>query len=996
MAGFNIESAKISLPQNIFIEASAGTGKTYAITTLILRLLIEKGMRLDQILVVTFTRLATLELKTRLREMIKYTYALVEKKQEGPEYLLPYLKREESRIALLRILKGALALMDMAKIMTIHGFSAYVINLDRNEDFSEESVASSEHLKRIIKDFLRTELVASDIALWQQELLLSHYRGDFDALISGLGSFALKRVPIECGPTCEQRLLSIRKKMASLRGENLVEKWKMQAPFYKGACTKSHEIKENILEECKKFERIVYEDEENFQFKDIFCFLPENRLKKHQHVQPLYTDLLRELQELNDPMVIFAMMAERVRCYVSQVVAKEGLFFYDDLVLEASRIVQKKNIQETIEEEFSFALIDEFQDTDASQWQIFSTLFLKKGRLVVVGDPKQSIYRFRLADLYTYMKAKEDFSLHLTLTVNYRSGPNLVRDLHDFFAPAKKFLVLPERNESFPCPRVAAKPFEGEDNSALHLWLVESEEQLFALVAKEIIYLHKEKGIQLSDCALLVKDRHQLKRLQKAFARFSLPLLTVKEETIAQSPSFNIFIELLESLLEPHDLSKNGKVLLSPLFALTLDALTEAQQELLPYFFTWSQLLKERGLLLAIREVVAYCAAQLFSHKEGLRIYDDIIQLVEYAEEQFVTPEQLLHFYRNMSSEEKDLLQPRPITTEDAVIAMTIHMSKGLEFAVVFPIGIIAPFTMRRELVYSSTKGAYSLADGSEEHNAEKMRLLYVALTRAKRYLYIPYIAGDRGLDGRSAAIDVLINQRPFEETMSFVGHEVEVPIFAEQSKPTLTFTKVDLAENQQREIHSFSALFPHKMKIKAAATPSFPLGSEVGTLLHLLLEKISFQRVSKKNIEEQITPLLRNTLLTDFIDPVAESLHKMLHTPLEGLFGPFFLSEITLMQKEVVFINIKEKEGSKGVIDLFFAHQGRYYFLDWKSNFLETYSKESMQEEMVRAHYYEQARLYKDAIREYLRLFDQRPFDDLFGGFFYIFLRGPGFIYGR
>src|SRR5262245_57447984 len=115
--------------QNTFIEASAGTGKTHTLTTLILRLLIEKKVRLDQILVVTFTRLATLELKRRIRERIKTTQALIEKEEEVPEYLRPYIATAEERTATLRLLKGALAVMDMAKIMTIHGFSAYLLHL---------------------------------------------------------------------------------------------------------------------------------------------------------------------------------------------------------------------------------------------------------------------------------------------------------------------------------------------------------------------------------------------------------------------------------------------------------------------------------------------------------------------------------------------------------------------------------------------------------------------------------------------------------------------------------------------------------------------------------------------------------------------------------------------------------------------------------------------------------------------------------------------------
>src|SRR6185503_8884758 len=152
MVGFNVESRELSLMQNTFIEASAGTGKTYAIITWILRLLIEKGLKIDQILVVTFTRLATLELKKRIRETIWSTYLLIEEDGALPDYLIPYVETEEGRISVQRILKAALAFMEDAKVMTIHSFAAYLINQYKNcdEHVAEASLASKEQLHTIM------------------------------------------------------------------------------------------------------------------------------------------------------------------------------------------------------------------------------------------------------------------------------------------------------------------------------------------------------------------------------------------------------------------------------------------------------------------------------------------------------------------------------------------------------------------------------------------------------------------------------------------------------------------------------------------------------------------------------------------------------------------------------------------------------------------------------------------------------------------------------
>jgi exodeoxyribonuclease V beta subunit len=126
--------------------------------------------------------------------------------------------------------------------------------------------------------------------------------------------------------------------------------------------------------------------------------------------------------------------------------------------------------------------------------------------------------------------------------------------------------------------------------------------------------------------------------------------------------------------------------------------------------------------------------------------------------------------------------------------------------------------------------------------------------------------------------------------------------------------------------------------------------------------------------------------------------LFQVFHFPLQSDFGSFTLSSLDekRMYKEALFIKIEENGGNKGVIDLFFEHKGRYYFIDWKSNYLTAYDQISMKEEMTEYAYYEQAHMYTQALSHYVTLFDNRSFEQLFGGFFYIFLRGPGVVYGR
>lgn len=750
MSGFNVEASGFLLLDKCFIEASAGTGKTHTLKTLFLRMVIEKGIPVDRILVVTFTRLATLELKMRIREALKETYDLVFHRKAVPEYVQESVQSEEGRLSLLRTLRGALATMESAKIMTIHGFAAYLINQYKNHHtfLSEDTLASPQQVMQIVKDFLRTELLPEDVALWQQELLLQqHYRGDFTHYVSDIAHVVIKRIPIECGPFYKERLDQIRQELTTIDASTLVAELIRESVHYGALCNRKREVKEEALLEFQKLARFVEGKEEIPQFKEIFKFSPSNKLARVGEIRPLYPTLFASLQQLNDPLVIFAQVCELARHYVTEVIEKEGMIFYEDLLLQAADLVLQKEVQRLVQEEFQVALIDEFQDTDALQWKIFSTLFLEKeGALIVVGDPKQSIYRFRLADLYTYMRAKKSFARQLSLTVNYRSKPRLVESLNTLFSSIKEFLVLPETNESYPCPPVAAKECLEVDESALHVWAVESEEQLFSLVAREIMLLNKTKKRALSECAILVKDRHQMKRLKEAFAKFHLPLNLMRDEPITESRAFSLLTEFIDALLDPHDRSKRAKILLSPLFGISLAEIEEADCTFLPTFFSLSELLKKRGLLFAMKSFMKEYGRGLMSRVGGERLYSDLMQLCEVAAEKGIVAAALPLFYEKFAEENTDSesVKPRPLGTREAVSVMTIHMSKGLEFSVLFPIGLIVPFTPKRELIYSSKVEKYILGEGLEEMNAEKMRLTYVALTRAKSLLYLSYIAGEK------------------------------------------------------------------------------------------------------------------------------------------------------------------------------------------------------------------------------------------------------------
>jgi exodeoxyribonuclease V beta subunit len=172
-------------------------------------------------------------------------------------------------------------------------------------------------------------------------------------------------------------------------------------------------------------------------------------------------------------------------------------------------------------------------------------------------------------------------------------------------------------------------------------------------------------------------------------------------------------------------------------------------------------------------------------------------------------------------------------------------------------------------------------------------------------------------------------------------------------------------------------------------ATPvqkDFPSSAEVGILLHEIFEKDAFSKEALQNI-------LWGTVLQDYLFEIQTLVDSTLNCKLEGLYQTIILKEIDPNKrvKEVEFLIDSKETGSflTGFIDQIFQHNGLYYIIDWKSNALNDYSIESLNQEMHNQSYILQESIYREALMKYLKNLDKRPFSECFGGSFYIFLRG-------
>ncbi len=893
MLGFDVLDPQLDLLSDHFVEASAGTGKTFAIENLVSRLIHEKGLRLDEILVVTFTRAATFELKSRIRNKVESS--------------------------------------DEEKIFTIHSFCFHTLRehaFDSGITLDQiEENASNEHLKRVAKDYLRTCVIHPK----QLEIVLRSHQNDFDGLISHLVSVAKQRIPIETTSP---------KPLPEFDSEKLFDDLMAQAPLYGKMCNRQKEIKNEIIE---GFRRLIAGD---LFDTPLPLMVEENKLKRTYELHLYYPDLLPKLIEcarsISDPLILFANLAEEIRRKIEEVIEQNELLFFEDLISLMEKNVQNETFAKKVRSQYKAVLIDEFQDTDPHQWNIFKTLFLGHLPLYLVGDPKQAIYRFRRADLYTYMRAKKEVGHVSVLEKNFRSTPALIDVLNQLFS--QTIFELPITNEHLDYYPVKAGEEKQNLMPPVYLLSAKDEKELFKRVVEQI-------DLSLTT-AVLVKDRFQAQRF-KEYCPF--PTRLAKGRTLSPG-AFKALEDLLIATLDPHNHDAARLVVLG-LFQ-------DLKQE---DFIHYHHLLQEKNLLTFFKKIISLSGVSLV-HIGGEELYLDLLQLVEIMTQESLPIESYLPYLQDLAASDEERRKAYSEKKEGSVLVMTTHASKGLEFDVVFPIGLALPKTKNEGLVYSFEKKMLTLFDPHHEQevDAELIRQIYVAFTRAKKRLYIPIIEKRASpLSKFMKGINHSIEEAPRQEIKKFIPSEKALI-----KPPNLNISFPSCP------IQSFSSIATYTHKNKEVSS-EIPAGAEVGVLLHHILETTDFANIDEKVIYNK----LYQTQLASHTDWVIEMV-KQTASMLLPASEPFALKDVdpNKMVHEFEFLYQAENAYMKGFIDLFFEHNERYYIIDWKSNLIT----DSIECEMERHNYYLQAQIYKNAIQKYTALFGKQSLDAVF----YIFLR--------
>ncbi|MGB5620007.1 MAG: UvrD-helicase domain-containing protein, partial [Desulfobacterales bacterium] len=596
------DAIKTPLTGTTLIEASAGTGKTYTLAGLFVRLVLEQELEVEQILVVTYTTAATEELKTRIRsKLIQTRQALL-----GGDSREPFIHRLIATLqdpgAAAKRLDGVLADFDRAAILTIHGFCQRLLHEHAFETGT----------------FYNTELMA-DPTVYYQEVAEDFWRKKlYDAVPELIGFlFAEKKVG---GPEVFFRLmknltipdLEILPELTEPRLGHLDEyrrlyhqlaaDWKnvrqqvgelltdqaLNATIY-GSLKPDPRLTGQRPRDVKiaawvgSMDRFTAEDVTGFPLFNGFekfsaaylkrstkknCAPPEHPFfdlcdRLNGAGEALKTEMERYFLYLKSDFFQFARGA------LADVKKRHNRQFYEDLLLTVRDALQKDRpgndiLIEAVRRRFTAALVDEFQDTDSVQYTIFSRLFGQPPAILfMIGDPKQSIYGFRGADIFSYMEAAERATEKYTLYENWRSEPGMITAVNTLFAGVRRPFLFDEiRFEK----ALAGRGSEGAstiEEPALILWYLPSQEgkpvsksdatrQIAAAVGNEIARLVAATAspLPLADIAVLVRTNRQARLIKESLSERRIPSVLYGAGNIFDTPEAWEILRVLTGVLE--------------------------------------------------------------------------------------------------------------------------------------------------------------------------------------------------------------------------------------------------------------------------------------------------------------------------------------------------------------------------------------------------------------------------------------------------------------
>jgi len=749
------------------IEASAGTGKTYSIANLYLHFVLQ-GRKVNEILVVTFTEAATKELRERIRANLADAYQLIcrQKADETIDSILSNYDAVEAR----SLIEAAILNFDQAAIFTIHGFCQRMLQENAFESLSlfdaELSENEDEIRQELVQDYLRSHTYAlSSSSSLTQEMLINLAKNYGGQLIVD----AVKSSEFQ---SYKESFLELWDKY----GEEQTEVLKTSKAI-SHAKTKPH-FPEKFDQYIKDIEAFKVGESSSGLLNAISAYSQSviHSCQGKNKIAPEH-QLFESAEKLLPFLGTAAAKSEFLHFFASNYAAKKtelNILTFDDLIQKLYIALEYEGgdgpLHQRIREQFKVALVDEFQDTDPVQYEIFSTLFANKEEcpehsFYMIGDPKQSIYAFRGADIFAYLEAKNKSDEMFTLDTNYRSEKGMVEAVNSFFSikgENEAFAYAPQDQREgidfVPVNAGAAEigkkvlHIEGDISTAKQLqlkWIASDAEKppsktavsprVPGILAKEIIRLlnlsdagkayfkldGKTEALKPGDIAILANNHRQTAEIKKELNSHGIPCVIQKSGNVFDSAEAASLLRFLEAVVQPREKTITP-LLLSTFFNYSAKEISELSSadhfEYLKEFVDYRNKWDHRGFLQTFQTFLSKHRVfnQVLSLVNGERLISNIYQLREilHMEEQtkglgIAGVIRFLSEKIHSTDKEDERYLQRLETDEDAVQILTIHKSKGLEFPVVF-----CPYMWSSTYnVYSGAKGEYSKNGDFAFHN---------------------------------------------------------------------------------------------------------------------------------------------------------------------------------------------------------------------------------------------------------------------------------------
>jgi ATP-dependent helicase/nuclease subunit A len=972
------EAAANDLDTTFFVEAAAGTGKTTALVARIVSAVDSGRARLSEIVAITFTEKAAGELKVRLREKL-------EEKLQGN-------KRS-----------GALADLERAHITTIHSFCAWVLRERPIEAVVDPLFAVADELQRRLlfeetwDEWLEAELGKNPLALRQ-------------ALMFGIELDAL--------PELAALLVEQRDRLSSV-------KWPAPEPLDIDAVVAALKSAAPILEHCLK--HFTSRDENAYKHARtlldslpslshttverkiaVLCSLELKQPKAKAHFDSEET--FREMRDaVKEPASLLEGFAATAgHNFLVELVAwlygfvdhfqkakhDRALLDFDDLLMKTRNLLRgNAEVRRELRRRFKFVLIDEFQDTDPVQTEV--ALLLGEGtpgKLFVVGDPKQSIYGFRRADIEMYADTRREIEQKgqvLTFRQNFRSASTILDWVNDVFT---KILVKSTDGDYQP-EYIALASWPGLQTTTAAVTLLRPKQLLKAsagelrrteatAVARYLRQQIYSGAFEWGDVALLFRSFTGVETYGDVLQEYGVPFRIIGGRGYYQRQEIQTLSSLLSCLDNPADKLNLVATLRSPLFGWAdelvflisatqgLDYLGEVATDTAEQVKQTFALLRELHLRRHDSSVAGYieyvfartriCEGCFACQPDGTQAVANLLKAFELARQlETAGVRSLRAFVRRLRDTVMGGIEeePSPASEETkSVCLMTMHKAKGLEFPVVVLPDLAgrssdsgAKLLFRRdgscELRFAghrTVRFKEADADCEKREEAEEIRLLYVATTRAKKRLVIPWFAEKGGrIDllarGFVAAASALV-EAPDLESLTLKKTEIN-KTEAKRGSPALLIEKRRVWEASRvellaRAVGSSLRKSPSKLAAESELSEEEPIGMararamDFGVAVHDALEVVDLQA----NGAEQRKQIEQFLALAGLSDEDQRRATEMI----SNAIGSELLARVRNAEevyRELPFTQVLDEGLMEGKIDLLFCEKGQWVLVDYKTD---------------------------------------------------------------